>query len=123
MGFAFLLALHAAPIPALMGACVVLYTYNWFTALYDMPMEIQFPAEVRPDSVRRWCGHVVSKKNRDPSETGRGEDPVGLRLGAHRSPATREGRVVMVMPGVDPIDHRARKLDPGATPVNPCPPS
>lgn len=37
-----------------LGACVVLYVYNWYTSLYDLPMEIQFPAEVRPDSDRRW---------------------------------------------------------------------
>lgn len=41
------------PLVAL-GACVLLYGYNWFTAVWDLPMEIQFPAEVRPDSDRRW---------------------------------------------------------------------
>ena len=37
-----------------LGACLVLYAYNWFTGLYDLPGEIQPPAEVRPDSDRRW---------------------------------------------------------------------
>ncbi|MGF1625513.1 MAG: OpgC family protein [Alphaproteobacteria bacterium] len=41
------------PLVAL-GACVALYLYNWFTSLYHLPIQIQFPAEVRPDSDRPW---------------------------------------------------------------------
>jgi hypothetical protein len=37
-----------------LGACIVLYLYNWFTALHHLPIQIQFPAEVRPDSDRPW---------------------------------------------------------------------
>ncbi|MEZ5666669.1 MAG: OpgC domain-containing protein [Alphaproteobacteria bacterium] len=37
-----------------LGFCVALYAYNWVTAIGDLPGEIQPPAEVRPESDRRW---------------------------------------------------------------------
>ncbi len=37
-----------------LGACVLLYAYNWWAGVNDWSAELQFPAEVRPDVDRAW---------------------------------------------------------------------
>src|SRR5690606_11264007 len=78
-----------------------------------------------PDSPRSHAVHSVmpfarsvslrritsEQKNRNPSGTGRGEGPPGTHaLPAHQPPATRQGRVMVMMRGVVHGIHGPEKL-------------